>query len=144
MVMDITEIPFNKWLGISRVQDGSGYLLELGDSPQFRNHLGTVHASVQLALAEATSAECLLMTFPELSGKVVAVVRRLEMKYKAPLMGKIRSKAAVPQEETEQFLGQLRSKGRGLIGVGVEVVDDDRTVGLIGRVEWFVQEASPD
>ncbi len=54
------------------------------------------------------------------------------------------SKAAVPQEETEQFLSQSRSKGRGLIGVGVEVVDDDRTVGLIGRVEWFVQELSPD
>ena len=84
------------------------------------------------------------MAIPELSGKVLAVVRRLEMKYKAPLMGRIMSKATVPQEETEQFLGQLRSKGRGLIGVGVEVVDDDRTVGLIGRVEWFVQEASPD
>ncbi len=144
MVMDITEIPFNKWLGITRVQDGSGYFLELGDSPEFRNHLGTVHASVQLALAEATSAEYLLMLFPELSGKVVAVVRRLDMKYKAPLSGRIMSKAAVPQEETEQFLSQFRSKGRGLIGVRVEVVDDDRTVGLIGRVEWFVQELSPD
>jgi len=83
--MDVTQIPFNNWLGITRVKDGSGYLLELGDSPEFRNHLGTVHASVQFALAEATSAECLLAAFPELSGKVLAVVRRLEVKYKAPL-----------------------------------------------------------
>ena len=142
--MDITQLPFNKWLGITKVQSGAGYLLELGDSPEFRNHLGTVHASVQFALAEATGAECLLAAFPELSGKVLAVVRRLEMKYKAPLKGRIRSRATIPKEEIEQFLGQFRSKGRGLIGVGVEVVDDDATVGLTGRVEWFVQEPSSD
>jgi hypothetical protein len=142
LVMDITQIPFNKWLGITRVQDGSGYLLELGESPDFQNHLGKVHASVQFALAEATGAEYLLPAFPELSGKVVAVVRRVEMKYKAPLKGRIRSKAAVGQEETGQFLRQFRTKGRGLIGVSVQVVDDDGSVGLIGRVEWFVQEAS--
>jgi hypothetical protein len=29
VVMDITQIPFNKWLGITRVQDGSDYLLGL-------------------------------------------------------------------------------------------------------------------
>jgi len=142
--MDITQVPFNRWLGITRVPDGSGYLLELGDSPAFRNHLGTVHASVQFALAEATSAEYLLTAFPELSGKVVAVVRRLEMKYKAPIMGRIMSKATVAQEETEQFLRQFHSKGVGLIGVGVEVADGNGIVGLIGRVDWFVQEASPD
>jgi hypothetical protein len=72
--MDVTEISFNKWLGIARVQDGSGYLLELGDSPNDGNHLGTVHASV---LSEATGAEHLLTAFPELSGKVVVVVRWL-------------------------------------------------------------------
>ena len=144
MLMDVTQIPFNKWLGITRVQDGSDYFLELGDSPEFRNHLGTVHASVQFALAEATSAECLLMAIPELSGRVLAVVRRLEMKYKAPLRGRIKSRATVPQQETEQFLGQFRSKGRGLIGVEIEVVDEVGTVGLVGRIEWFVQEPSSD
>jgi len=142
--MDITQVPFNRWLGITRVQDGSGYLLKLSDSPAFRNHLGAVHAGAQFALAEATSAEYLLTAFPELSGKVVAVVRRLEMKYKAPIMERMMSKAAVAQEETEQFLSQFHSKGRGLIGVGVEVADGNGILGLIGRVDWFVQEASPD
>ena len=143
-MMDVAQVPFNNWLGITRVKDGSDYFLELGGSLEFRNHLGTVHASVQFALAEATSAEYLLVAFPELSGKVLAVVRRVEVKYKAPLKGRIKSKATVPQEETERFLGQFRSKGRGLIGIGVEVVDDDATVGLTGRVEWFVQEPSSD
>src|SRR5262249_38630311 len=41
-------------------------------------------------------------------------------------------------------LGQLRSKGRDLIGVGVDLVDDCGTVGLMGRVEWSVQEISSD
>jgi hypothetical protein len=140
--VDITQIPFNKWLGITRAQDGSGYLLELADSPNYRNHLDTVHASVQFALAEATGAEYLLTAFPALSENVAAVVRRVEMKYKAPLMGRIMSKATVAQEEIEQFLNQFRTKGRGSIGVGIQVVDGDGTMGLIGRVEWFVQEAS--
>jgi hypothetical protein len=82
----------------------------------------------------------LLTAFTELSGKAVAVVRRLEMKHKAPLMGRMMFKATVAQQETEQVLNQVRSKGKGLIGVGVQVVDVNGTSGLIGRVEWFVQE----
>jgi len=35
---------------------------------------------------------------------------------------------------------QLQSKGRGMIGVEVEVVGAGGVVGLIATVEWFVQK----
>lgn len=74
--MDVTQIPFNHFLGIQQAAQDSGCLLELGDSPSYTNHLGTVHASVQLALAEASSGEFLLRTLPEFGNQVLAVVRR--------------------------------------------------------------------
>jgi hypothetical protein len=141
--MDITQVPFNKFVRITRQEGEPGFLLQLGDSPDYQNHLGTVHASAQLALAEATSGECLMRKFPELGKSVLAVVRRLEAKFRNPLKGKIMSRARIPKENVEKMAEQLQTKGRGLISVEVEVVAADGAVGLIGTVEWFVQKQKP-
>jgi hypothetical protein len=138
--MDITKVPFNKFVGITRTDGEPGFLLQLGDSANYENHLGTVHASAQLALAEATSGEYLMQQFPELGKGVLAVVRRMEAKFRNPLKGKVMSRARIPKEEADKFTEQLQSKGRGLIGVEVEVVGGDGVVGLIATVEWFVQK----
>jgi hypothetical protein len=138
--MDITEVPFNKFVGIARPDGEPGFLLQLCDSTDYENHLGTVHASAQLALAEATSGEHLMKQFPELGQGVLAVVRRMEAKFRNPLKGKVMSRARIPKEEADNFTELLQTKGRGLIGVEVEVVGADGVVGLIATVEWFVQK----
>ena len=138
--MDITEVPFNRFVGITRPDDESGFLLQLGDSTDYENHLGTVHASAQLALAEATSGEHLMQRFPEFGNSVFAVVRRMEAKFRNPLKGKVMSRASIPKEETDKLTELLQTKGRGMIGVEVEVVGADGVVGLIATVEWFVQK----
>src|SRR5882762_3547949 len=104
-LMDITAIPFNRLIKIARPDDPS-FLLQLGESADYENHLGTVHASAQLALAEATSGELLMQTFPELGQSVLAVVRRMEAKFRKPLKGKILSKAAIPSREAEKLIEQ--------------------------------------
>jgi acyl-coenzyme A thioesterase PaaI-like protein len=138
--MDITEVPFNKFLGVERASDDPGCLLRLGESPSFQNHLGTVHAGVQLALAEATSGECILRRFPDFAAGVLAVVRRVEAKFKNPLNGTIRSRATISQEGADRLVESLRTKGRGFISVDVEVVGAGGVVGLASTVEWFVQK----
>jgi len=138
-LMDITAIPFNRFIKIAR-SDDLKYLLQLGDSADYENHLGTVHASAQLALAEATSGELLMQTFPELGQSVLAVVRRLESKFRKPLQGKIFSKAAIPPLEAEKLIEQLRTKGRGSISVEVEIVDTNGATGLTCVIEWFAQK----
>jgi len=55
--MKTIEIPFNKFVGISRSESQENGLLELKDDENLKNHLGTVHASAQFALAEACSGE---------------------------------------------------------------------------------------
>jgi hypothetical protein len=138
--MDITEVPFNKFVGIARPDGEPGYLLQLCDSTDYENHLGTVHASAQLALAEATSGEHLMKQFPEFGQGVLAVVRRMEAKFRNPLKGKVMSRARISKEEADKITELLQTKGRGLIGVEVEVVGADGVVGLIATVEWFVQK----
>jgi acyl-coenzyme A thioesterase PaaI-like protein len=47
MAVDVTTVPFNQFLGIVRAR-APGFLLQLEESPHYQNHLGTVHAGVQL------------------------------------------------------------------------------------------------
>jgi len=63
--MDVTALPFNRFLGLEKGASKSGLLVSLPASAQYTNHLGTVHASALLAVAEAGSAEFLLQHFHE-------------------------------------------------------------------------------
>ena len=73
MKASVTELPFNSFLGIQIAADPA-HLLRLPSGQQYLNHLGTVHASAQLALAEASSGEFLLRHFGSADG-IVPVAR---------------------------------------------------------------------
>jgi len=90
--MDITELPFNRFLGLRKAPAEGGALLVLPESPDYANHLGTVHASAQFALAEVTSGEFLFRNLPAIAG-LVPVVRRFEAKFKRPANGMLISRA---------------------------------------------------
>jgi hypothetical protein len=62
--MDVTGLPYNKFIGIKKAQS-SEYLLELEESTNYLNRLGNVHAGAQLSLAEADSGEYLLKQFED-------------------------------------------------------------------------------
>ena len=53
--MDILSIPFHKYLDIKKVGESKDFVFRIKEKPEFLNHLGTIHACVQLSLAEATS-----------------------------------------------------------------------------------------
>jgi hypothetical protein len=112
-------------------------LLQLQESPFHLNHVGTVHASVQLALAEASSGQWLIQAMPELADKVIAVVRRVEAKFKKPVQGAIYSRAATSLDEIRHLAESLATKGRALVPVTVEIVDGSGNVGLVATFEWF-------
>ncbi|HQR05857.1 MAG TPA: hypothetical protein PLN21_03490 [Gemmatales bacterium] len=56
--MNITAIPFHTYLGLEFAEPP--YLLQLKAQPHHANHLGTIHASVLIALAEAGSGQFLM------------------------------------------------------------------------------------
>jgi acyl-coenzyme A thioesterase PaaI-like protein len=118
----VTELPFNSFLGIQIATEPS-QLLRLPSGEQYLNHLGTVHASAQLALAEASSGEFLLRHFGS-AGGVLPVVRRLEAKFRKPANGAVTSIASATPESLAQLDAELASKGRSLIPITVELHDE--------------------
>jgi acyl-coenzyme A thioesterase PaaI-like protein len=137
MKTSVTELPFNSFLGIQTATD-SLHLLQLPSGSQYLNHLGTVHASAQLALAEASSGEFLLKHFGGSRG-VVPVVRRLEAKFRKPASGSVASTAIATPEALARLDEELASKGRSLIPVTVELHDESGTHTLSATFEWFIQ-----
>ena len=140
--MDVTKIPFNEFLGIERCQPTEESLLALQDSPHYKNHVNTVHASVQFALGEATSGEYLLRCFAGLAEKetLVPLVRRSEVKYKKPAFGTIKASASMEDGVVSQTIVALKEKGRATIPVTVNITDSQGNTTMTAVYEWFVQK----
>jgi acyl-coenzyme A thioesterase PaaI-like protein len=137
MKASVTELTFNSFLGIQVASEPS-QLLRLPSGEQYLNHLGAVHASAQLALAEASSGEFLLRHFGSTDG-LVPVVRRLEAKFRKPASGAVTSTASATPESLAHLDAELSTKGRCLIPVSVELHDESGAHTLSATVEWFIQ-----
>ena len=138
--MDVTQLPFNRLVGLELAAPQSGFLVTLPEGPQYANHLGTVHAGALLAVAEAGSGAFLVKQLAG-AGNVVPVVRRLEAKFRKPANGRVSARAAVPPEEVAGWLTELENRGRVLATVPVEVVDAAGVVVMTAAVEWFLAAA---
>lgn len=136
MIESVTTLPFNRHVGIQKSSTSEG-LLELPSGEQFLNHIGTVHAGAQLALAEACSGEFLLNAFADERG-IVPVVRRVEAKFKKPANGRVTAKVNTLLTVIDQSLADLAVKGRCLLTVHVDVYDEQGQHSLSSKFEWFV------
>jgi acyl-coenzyme A thioesterase PaaI-like protein len=120
--LKVSELPFNKLIGLDLAPKDSDFQTSLPENTQYTNHLGTVHASAMLAVAEAASGAFLARHFSSYSG-VVPVVRRLEAKFRKPAVGQISARCVVTPEILETWKGELTNRGRLSIAIPVEVVD---------------------
>ena len=139
----VTELPFNRLIGLERAEPPQ--VLRLPGGEQYLNHLGTVHASAQLALAEASSGEFLMRTLGAAAG-LLPVVRRLEAKFRKPARGALASTVTTDADALTQFQAELAVKGWAFISVAVNVHDETGAHTLSASVEWFITRTpvSPD
>jgi len=133
----VTELPFNSLLGIRPAGD-SAHLLELPSGSPYLNHLGTVHAGTQLALAEASTGEFLLRHFGS-SDSVIPTVHRVEAKFRKPANGSIMSTASAAPVSLARFDVELSSKGRSIILITVEIYDESGARTHSATFDWFIQ-----
>ena len=133
--MDVTAIPFNKFIGLAESDDGR-YVLMLPEGGRYENHVGTVHASALFALAEATSG---VRIMSELGGRddLGAVVRKVETKYRNPAQGAVYSAAALVEERTA-VLAEIDERGRGFAHITVDLFDTAAKPVARFEFEWFV------
>lgn len=137
MKNSVTELPFNSFVGVHAAVEADK-LLQLPAGGQYLNHLGTVHASALLALAEASSGEYLLRHFGSSVG-IIPVVRRVEAKFRKPANGAVTSKANATVEALAQLGADLSAKGRAVILVTVDLYDEAGIHALTASIEWFIQ-----
>src|ERR1035438_3923744 len=110
--VNIADLPFNRLIGIAPSQK-EGCVLSLPNDVRYTNHLGTVHACALIALAEATSGDYLIKESAGVEFEVIAVVRRLEAKFRKPACGAVHSTITVTTEKKEEFLSLLGNSGGG-------------------------------
>ena len=132
--MEISEIPFNKVLGLSA--DDQAVVLQ----PQsiHQNHVGSIHAAVIFALAESAAGHFLLSRFPDMADSYVVVLRGTTTKYRQPATvgSELRAMANSDESVTSTFLETLRSRGRATLDLSVTVTQQETRV-FTGTFTWF-------
>ncbi len=137
--MDILAIPFHKYLNIEKYS-GDDYIFEAKERPEHLNHLGTIHACVQLSLAEASSGEYLLQEFGEHRDEVIPLIRKTEVKYHRPANGTLYSRASFPSLNKAEVLDELMSRNRSVIQIKVEIYDSNSRKVLTAVFDWFLKK----
>lgn len=138
--MDITALPFNLLIGLETAEPESEFLVKLPEDRKYTNHLGTVHGSALMAVAEAGSGAYLAKQLGGRSG-FIPVVRRLEAKFRKPASGQVAARCMVKPEEIARWAVELDTRGRLSASIPVEVVDGGGIVALTATVEWFITRA---
>jgi acyl-coenzyme A thioesterase PaaI-like protein len=137
--MHATDLAINQALGMQLVTPDNAHMLEMPETPLHLNHVGTVHASVQFALAEASSGEFLLRHLGETQSQVFAVLRTSEVKFRKPAHGTLRASARFADNNADTFSTELAARGRALVSVAVEVSDMQGVITMTGQFDWFLQ-----
>jgi len=138
--MNVLALPFNEILMIKEsVLPDTVLMLE--DQEKYQNHLGTVHASAQYALAEASSGEILERNFGDWNGAYFPVVRRVEVKYKNPAKGALYSAGLIEADSAVKAKKELAERGRTLVDVRVKIMDEGKNVTFESTFTWFIAKA---
>jgi acyl-coenzyme A thioesterase PaaI-like protein len=130
-----TDIPFVKYIGMKEEKK----TLSLDLKRSVCNHVETIHAAAQFALAETESGMRLQSLFPELEQKVIPLVREAQIKYKKPATKKIIAYSFVEEEDVQKFKKQFAKKGRALLQIRVEIRDIEDVLTCEAHYTWYVQ-----
>ena len=129
-------IALSEFLGISRNDTGKLYLPV---SDNVKNHLGTIHAAAQFALAELASGSYLEEVFPEYKNNVYAVLRKTRTRYRSPGETELTAFPFAEPEEISTLQNNLQTRNRGTITVAVKLMDYCGKCVFEGLFEWYIQ-----
>jgi acyl-coenzyme A thioesterase PaaI-like protein len=145
--MHVTDLAINKTLGMRLAASGSDHVLEMPEMPLLLNHVGTVHASVQFALAEASSGEFLLRRLDDVRNNAFAMLRTSEVKFRKPARGSLRASARFADgvADPDRLLAELAARRRASVSVFIEIADAQGVITMTGNFDWFLQrQSNPD
>ena len=133
--MNILDINFVKHLGIKL----EGENLVLSPNENLLNHIKTIHAGALYTLAESQSGYFLQNEFKDLSILVIPLLRSSSIKYRVSASGKIVAYASADKNSLDIFRNNIIKKGKGIIGVNVELKDCKGNIVITGEFTWYIQ-----
>ena len=140
--MRVVDLPFNAFIGLSDARAEEGLLISLPDSPHYQNHVGTVHASALMAVAEAASGAWLVQAFAAVPDGL-PLVRTFTAQFRKPARGAVHGRCVTTEQAAEVWTKDFASRGKAVAPVAVEVVDEAGTVVMTAVVEWVVLTRRP-
>lgn len=141
--MKVTDLALSQLLDLRPAAAGAAHLLELPFTPRLHNHVGTMHAAAQFALAEAASAECLQRNFAGLAGRVHAVVRGVAVNYRQPAAGDLLAFGAPDEATRTGLLDALAARGLARAVILIDLKDRAGTLTFHGKFDWFISLLPP-
>lgn len=135
--MNLTKIPFNALIELE-IATEDGFLCALRDDVQYTNHLGTVHASALFSLAENSAGYFIGLHLPQFVDKFVPILRKAEVKYLKPALGRILSQAILVNTTFMAIEEMLNQKNRAIFSTEVSLFDSNQNKVFIGIFDWFI------
>jgi len=134
--MGIKDIRFHQWLGIEDAE--APFIFGMQENPDMLNHVGSIHACIQLTLAEASAGEFLRRQFINHAAQLIPVVRKNEGKFSKPANGKLMAMVDFYNCNKDDILKEIESKSRFSIQTKVVLTDESGAKTLTAVFDWFV------
>ncbi len=142
--MKVVDLAINAALGMKESEPGESHLLELPVSSLSKNHVGSVHASAQFALAEACSGQWLCLQLKGIQDRVFPLLRHSNVKFRKPAQGRLLAFADPVEGQAHNLTDTLNTKGRLLVAIQVSVQDENQQTTMTGQFDWYLQWLPPN
>jgi acyl-coenzyme A thioesterase PaaI-like protein len=132
-------IPFNRHVGLELVEVGAGRgVVQLPDSADLHNHVGTQHAGGLFAAGEFASGGAFMGAFAEQMGSLRPLARSAQIDYLKLARGPITATGTLAEDPAE-LTRRLDADGRVEFPIQVEMTDGDGEVVATMTVHWHVR-----
>lgn len=126
-------------LVVEHARDGE-YRCRVPMNPSNANHLGTIHAALQWAVAEVLGGLAVLTIFPPASfAKLYAAVTWAEVDFLKPARGALVAEARLAASERSRVRAAVDDGGEGHFGLEAAVHLEDGTVVAKLRAKYIVR-----
>ena len=124
--MNITQLPFNQFIGIEKCENKTDGIFQLPTDPKYLNHVDTVHASALYALGEASSGEFLAQNTKLDKESITPILRRADIKYRKLAIGQVYTKGIYKEEDWVKFHEFYRKKKIALIAFQIDILNEKK------------------
>jgi len=116
-------VPFAGHTGIEVLEVGPGLgIAQLRDSPQVRNHIGSVHAGAIMTLGETASGVAMLGAFADQLASIRPLTSDVTVNYLKIARGTLTVDART-DVSAEELRRTLSAEGRAIFSVAVNILD---------------------